>query len=76
MQLYDPGLFELWVDITKGRVNQPAETISGTFGARYVITDLKHKAFLKKAEADPRLEEVFRDKYAVIFKILEEQERG
>jgi hypothetical protein len=73
MQLYDPDLFDLWVDITKGRLEYPAETIATTFDAGYVITDLKHKAFLKKAEADPQLEEVFRDRYAVIFKVLVDQ---
>ena len=46
-----------------------AEIIANTFGASYVLTDLKHTGFLRRANADPRLEEVYRDEYAVIFKI-------
>ena len=72
MQLHDPALFDLWVDITKGRVALPAETIATTFEAGYVISDLKHKTFLKTAETDPGLEEVYRDEYAVIFQVLKQ----
>ena len=74
MQRYDSDLYDLWVDITKGQVERPAATIAGTFGAGYVITDLQHKDFLREAEADPQLTEVYRDEFAVIFEVLAQKE--
>jgi len=71
MQLYDADLYDLWVDITRGRVETPAQTIVETFGARYIITDLDHKGFLRQAKADPHLVEVYRDKYAAVFQVNE-----
>jgi hypothetical protein len=69
MQLYDPKLYDLWVNITRGRVEAPAQTIAENFGARYIITDLEHKGFLRQAKADPHLVEVYRDEYAAIFQV-------
>ncbi len=71
MQLYDADLYDLWVDITRGRVKAPAQTIVETFGAHYIITDLDHKGFLRVAQNDPQLAEAYRDEYAVIFRVLE-----
>jgi hypothetical protein len=76
LQLYDPDLYELWVDITKGRVEAPAQTIAETFGASFVITDLKHKGFIREAKADPQLEEVYRDDYAAIFQVVDSTDDG
>jgi hypothetical protein len=70
MQLYDPDLYDLWVDLTRGRVEAPSQTITEVFGSNYVLTDLKHKSFLREAKADPHLEEVFRDEYAAIFQVV------
>lgn len=70
LQLYDPGLYEVWVDITRGRVEYPAQTIASTFGSRYVLTDLDHTGFLQQAQVDPNLVEVYRDEYAAIFQVL------
>jgi hypothetical protein len=69
LQLYDPDLYDLWVDITRGRVEAPAKTIADTFDAGYVITDLDHTHFLRQAQADPQLIEVYQDEYAAIFQI-------
>jgi hypothetical protein len=74
MQLHNAELYDRWVDITKGRVDAPAQVIADTFGAGYVLTDLKHKGFLREAKVDPHLEEVFRDEYAVIFRVLGKSE--
>jgi hypothetical protein len=71
MQLYDPGLYELWVDVSKGRVEQPSTPISREFGAAYVVTDLKHEAFLRQAADDAGLGEVYRDKDAVVFQVIQ-----
>jgi hypothetical protein len=70
MQLYDPELYDLWVDISQGRVTQPSEAISQTFGAHYVLTDLGHEKFLRKAADDPGLAEVYRDGDAAIFQFV------
>lgn len=69
LQLYDSKLYELWVDISQGRVERPAQTIVEAFGAGYIITDLNHKGFLGEAGNDPQLVEVYRDEYAVVFEI-------
>lgn len=71
MQLRDPALYDIWVDISKGRVEQPSATISYRFGASYVLTDLDHKSFLREAGDDPDLPEVYRDEYAVVFQVLQ-----
>jgi len=74
MEIYDAELYDLWVDITKGRVEQPSQVIQDTFGAKYVFTDLKHGNFLDQAEADPNLIEVYRDDYAAIFQVVQTSE--
>jgi hypothetical protein len=71
LQLSDPDLYDLWVDITRGRIERPARTIDETFGARVIITDLKHESFIREAEADPYLEEVYRDEFAAIFQVVD-----
>jgi hypothetical protein len=70
MSLYDADLYRLWVDITQGKVSQPSEVITTEFGARYILTDLQHKGFLSRAEADPGLVEVYRDREAVVFRAV------
>ena len=69
MQLYDPALYNEWVQITQGKAARLAAQIRSDFGGDYVITDLQHTAFLKQAKNDPALKEVFRDKYAVVFEV-------
>ena len=69
MQLYDAALYDEWVKITQGKVERPGVQIRSRFGGEYVITDLQHTAFLKQAQNDPALKEVFRDKYAVVFEV-------
>jgi hypothetical protein len=70
LQLYDPDLYDLWVEITQGDVENPSMTIATTFGSRYVHTDLNHRDFLQIAAEDPGLKEVYRDDQAVIFEVL------
>lgn len=71
MQLYDADLYAVWVDITRGRVENPSAIITENFGARYVLSDLLHDGFLNQAERDPRLAEVYRDADAVILQIMD-----
>ena len=70
MQLYSADLYEEWVDITRGRVERPSEVIAARFGASYVFSDLKHEDFMREAEDDRGLIEVYRDEYAVIYEVV------
>ncbi len=70
MSLYDADLYDEWVDITRGRVQEPGAVIAERFGAAYVFSDLDHEAFLEEAARDPLLREVYRDGDAVIFEVL------
>jgi hypothetical protein len=70
LQLYDADLYDLWVDITQGDVENPSQIIATTFDARYIHTDLNHRDFLQVAAEDPRLKEVYRDDQAVIFEVV------
>ena len=70
MQLYNPALYSLWVDITQGVVKNPSKIIAGNFASRYVHTDLNHKNFLRVAGEDPGLKEVYRDNQAVVFEVI------
>jgi hypothetical protein len=67
MQLYNGPLFDLWVKITQGDVERPSEAIYNRFGARFVVSDLNHRDFIRRAESDPGLQEVYRDKEAVVY---------
>ena len=69
MQLYDPELYNVWVEITQGDVEEPSELIASTFASQYIHTDLNHEDFLLVAQEDPGLEEVYRDDQAVIFEV-------
>ncbi|MBK8903231.1 MAG: hypothetical protein IPM53_18745 [Anaerolineaceae bacterium] len=69
MELEDEALFDRWVDITQGRVDQPGAAIRDEFGAAYVFSDLNHDDFMDEAADDPLLQEVYRDDYAVIYRV-------
>ncbi len=70
LQLYDSGLYNLWVDITQGNVENPSQIIATTFDSHYIHTDLNHGNFLKIAAQDPGLKEVYRDDQAVVFEVV------
>jgi len=71
MQLYDPALYDLWVDITQGDIDHPSQIILNTFGSHYVHTDLNHKGFLQAAGEDPGLKMVYCDDQSAIFEVIE-----
>lgn len=71
LQLYDSDLYDQWVGITRGNIEKPSQLISEQFAARFVLTDLDHKSFLREAANDPGMVEVYRDGQAVIFEVLE-----
>jgi hypothetical protein len=70
MQLYDADLYDTWVKITRGEVEQPSKIIASRFLARYVQSDLNHKNFLRIAAEDTGLKEVYRDAQTVIFEVV------
>ena len=70
MQLYDQETYDLWVLVTRGEVQQPSQFIANHFHSRYVHSDLKHGNFIRKAEQDPGLREVYRDDQAVLFEVV------
>jgi hypothetical protein len=70
LHLKDPDLYELWVDITKGRQQVPSEPIFQQFAAEYVFTDTSHKKFIDRAREDLGLEEVYQDDEAIIFQVI------
>jgi hypothetical protein len=69
MELFDANLYDEWVQVTRGRVVNPSAFIKEHFGSAYVFSDLNHGNFIEQAHADPNLEEVYRDEYAVIFAV-------
>ena len=69
MQLYDATLYDQWIEITQGNIEQPSSSIVTLFDTRYVMSDLNHKDFIDQAEADPSMELVYRDNEAVVFRI-------
>ena len=71
MQLYDADLYDTWVKITRGEVEQPSKIIAARFSARYIHSDLNHKNFIRIAAEDPGLKEVYRDGQAVIYEVVE-----
>jgi hypothetical protein len=71
MQFYNADLYDVWVDITRGRIENPSDIILKNFGARYIVSDLLHGSFIDQAELDPRILEVYRDADAVVYKIVD-----
>lgn len=70
MQIADPGLYNLWVKVTAGRVKNLSEVIPAKFGAEFIHTDLNHGAFIDAAEQDRGLKQVYRDDQAIIFQVI------
>ena len=71
MQFYDADLYAVWVDITRGRVENPSQIIEENFNAEFILSDLTHREFLGEAAVDPRLQEVYRDDESVIFQVVD-----
>ena len=71
MQLYNADLYDRWVAITRGQVTNPSQEIYDRFSARYVVSDTLHGNFIKKAQTDPAMQEVYRDNMSVVYRITE-----
>jgi len=75
LQLTDSALYDDWLAITRGLIEAPSALIRSRFGARFVFSDLQHEAFLDQALADPGLDEIYRDRTAIIYRVLPSGER-
>ncbi|MFQ5518526.1 MAG: hypothetical protein ACE5E3_00850 [Mariprofundus sp.] len=71
MRLKDAELYETWRRIGKGKDKQPEDTILNIFDAEYVITDRRHKSFIRVAEKSGRMQRVYGDKYTRVYRVLE-----
>jgi hypothetical protein len=70
LQLYNPRLYDEWVEITQGGINRPSLLIEARFAGQYVFTDHQHRDFINQAERDPGLIEVYRDNEAIIYQVV------
>jgi len=70
MRRLDPDLYRTWSDISDGKQAHPEDTILRTFGAEYVFTDNRHEDFLRVARNSPRMQKVFSDKYATVYRVF------
>lgn len=69
LQLTDPDLWDEWVAITRGQVEQPSTVIETRFGMQYVVSDRDHIAFADRASGDPRMKLVYWDKNSMLWQI-------
>jgi hypothetical protein len=69
MYLYDGPLYLRWRAITRGQVERPSAEIREAFDCGWVFTDLEHDSFIRRAQADPDMTEVYRDRSAVVFMV-------
>jgi hypothetical protein len=65
-------LWDLWVAITRGNVEQPSTSIRSVFGTTYVISDTRHDDFEDQARDDDAMRVVYRDAYSIIWEIVSE----
>ncbi len=72
----DPELWDLWVAVTQGEIDQPSAAIRSAFGATYVVSDAQHKAFTDKARDDPGMRLVYQDEYSYVWQIAPEINSG
>jgi len=70
MRLKNAGLYRLWRKISKGEIAHPEDILLNAFGAGYVFTDTRHKGFIRMAGRSPRLEKVYGDRYASVYRVL------
>ncbi len=68
-ELENEALFETWVSITRGDVDNPGDIIRDKFHSHYIFSDGRHDDFLKQADKDPTHVEHYRDGDAVIFAV-------
>lgn len=76
MYLHNGPLYLQWRAITRGQIELPATAIRTYYDSGWVFSDLDHDAFIRRAQADPELTEVYRDRSAIIFAVRGWQPRS
>jgi hypothetical protein len=76
MEIHNDDLFDDWVELTQGNVDETGRVIQDQFGAQFVFTDLDHGDFLRRAADDPLLTEIYRDDEAAIFAVVDGEAVG
>ncbi|MFN8635455.1 MAG: hypothetical protein U0893_16540 [Chloroflexota bacterium] len=69
MYLYDGPLYLEWRAITRGQFEQPSAKLLADFDTGWVFSDLEHDAFIRRAQDDPNMTEVYRDRYTIVFAV-------
>ena len=69
MRLKDEPLYREYEKITRGKIDKPADEILSHYGAKYVLTDNRHKDFMKKAQKDSRFQKRYSDKFTTVYEI-------
>jgi len=70
LQIENQALWDEWVAITQGRVEQPSDIIQSTFGAEYIVSDRNHADFERVVYDDPNIERVYQDDFSIIWRII------
>lgn len=71
LQLADNELWDQWVAITRGEVENPSTIIQSLFGASYIVSDRRHDDFANQAGDDSRMRLVYQDQYSLVWEISE-----
>ena len=71
MYSYDEPMYRLYQKITKGRLENPGETILDEFDASYVFLDRKHGKFRRRLKNDPYAAKVFEDDGGYVYHLRE-----
>ncbi|MCI0417538.1 EpsG family protein, partial [bacterium] len=71
LRLKDEKLFREYERITRGKVDDPSDSILEDFHARFALTDNRHKEFMKKAAKSRRFKKRFSDKYTTVYEIVQ-----
>jgi hypothetical protein len=70
LEVAHPELWNQWVSITQGAVENPSSLIRDGYGATYVVSDTQHDAFAARADQDPAMQLVYRDSSSMIWQIV------
>lgn len=71
LYLADPGLYQKWVDITRGqRYKDLYDIIKNDFKAKYVLATIDHQDLIKNLDNNFYFAKVYSDSEAVIYKVL------
>jgi len=76
MRLKDEGLYDIWKLISRGNIRHPEDLIRDQFDSEYVFTDTKHKAFIRIAERNARMQKVYSDRYARVYRVIAAKEES